>query len=193
MYHEWIAALTDGRYLTEPAAKCTADARFGFGQYTAIWDPSGNTANRVPPGKHKEAWYFYFARARGCTRLASTGTFNSVVAWGLWSPERASYHLFGGNWSVNQELWDRVAQDNESRSRVPIVSCPYVVSMPPATYQDAAHVFIQGSWVALAAHRGNQVVNFGSTDGSVIAINVKTVTTDEAARDMYYKYWERKF
>jgi len=195
VYYSWIQALVDGRYLpSDKVAECTAEHRFGFGQYVFVGDPSGNTAMGVPPSKYKQAWYFYFARARGYRRLSDVSPgFNSVVAWGLWSPERASYHCFGGNWSVSQAEWDRVAQDSDSPASVPITSCPYVVGLPPVGFQDTAYIFIQGSWVAIAPHKRNLMVNFGSTDGSVIGLDVRGITNDTIAQQMYFANWGRKY
>jgi prepilin-type N-terminal cleavage/methylation domain-containing protein len=192
VFFEWIRALTDGKHLVEKVAQCTAERRFGFGQYTHPGFPDGTFAYGVPADRYREAWYFYFARARGCRRLADV-SWNPQVNWGFWSPERATAHMFGGNWTVNQAEWERAVQDSESRVRMPLISCPYVTALPPVGLEGTAYVFLQGGWAALAAHRRNTMINFGNNDGSVTTLDVRGINTDALAQQMSFDNWGRKY
>jgi len=188
VFYQWIQALIDHKSVNRQVAKCTSEKRYGFGQYVALWDPTGNTAQGVPHADRNEGWYFYLGRAKGKTRMGSTATVNSPISWGPWSPHNVVGVLTGLNWGQTEDYWRNAVPDSSSKRFFPLTSCPYITAFPFAG-SSGAYSLPQGpSWAQLAAHNRERFVNFGNTDGSVISLNVHTPDLTK----LYFQTWGKK-
>ncbi len=192
IYYSWLQGLLDGHYMTsDAAAQCTADSRYCFGPYKDIF---GN-ANGVPAADINGAYFFYMGRARGYPGLGEIGAINLNAQWAYWSPEYINEILTGVNWQASPQNWALGAPADTTHKFVPILSCPFVTSIPPGGLS-GAYFFQFASIACVAPHTNNKVVNYGNTDGSVISLNVNVGVGDTSngtnlplLQNLYLQTW----